>query len=96
MPVYFLAQVDIHDRAGYDRYQKMAGGSMAGVEAKVLAIDDQPGPLEGDWAGPRTVLIEFPDEAMFRKWYDSSAYKEAIKVRQAATHTNAVMLHGMG
>ena len=42
MPVYFIAQVDIHDQAGYDSYAQQAGASFAGLDAKVLAADDTP------------------------------------------------------
>ena len=95
MPVYFVAQVDIHDQAGYDAYAKQAGASFEGVDTKILAVDDAPTVLEGKWHGPRTVMMEFPDEATFRKWYDSPAYQEAAKLRWAATDSNAVLLKGM-
>jgi uncharacterized protein (DUF1330 family) len=96
MPVYFIAQIDIHDQAGYDKYAEQAGPSMVGIDAKPLAIDDHPVPLEGNWVGPRTVMLEFPDEAAFRKWYDSPAYQAAAKLRKAATTSNAILLHGLG
>ena len=63
MPVYFIAQVDIHDQAGYDSYAQQAGAACAGLDAKVLAADDTPEVVEGKWHGPRTVMIEFADEA---------------------------------
>ena len=96
MPVYFVAQIDIHDQAGYDSYTQRAGPSFEGIDAKVLAVDDTPEVLEGKWHGPRTVMMEFPDEAAFRKWYDSPAYQAAAKIRWAATDSNAVLLKGMG
>ncbi len=96
MPVYFLAQVEIHDQAGYDDYAQQAGPSFEAIDAKVLAVDDTPEVLEGKWHGPRTVMLEFADEAAFRKWYDSPAYQEAAKLRWAATDSNAVLLKGLG
>ena len=96
MPVYFVAQIEIHDQAGYDRYAQQAGPSFEGVGAKVLAVDDTPQVIEGKWSGPRTVMVEFPDEASFRKWYDSPAYQAAAKIRWAATDSNAVLLKGLG
>lgn len=99
MPVYFLAQVEIHDADGYDRYSAAAVGTAAILEdcgAKVLAVDDAPEILEGSWHGPRSVLMEFPSEEAFRSWYDSPVYQAAAKIRFAATHTNAVLVHGLG
>ena len=95
MSVYFVAQVEIHDQAGYDSYGQQAGPSMEGIDVNVIAVDDTPVALEGSWHGPRTVILEFPDEAMFRKWYDSPAYQEAAKIRWAATTTNAALIKGM-
>ena len=94
MPVYFIAQVDVHDRAGYDAYQEAAAKAPAhGV--KVLALDDTPVVMEGSWSGPKTVILEFDSEQELRAWYDSPAYRAAAKIRQGATTSNVVMVHGL-
>ena len=59
MPVYFIAQIDIHDQAGYDSYSQQAGPSFEGIDAKVLAVDDAPEIVEGKWHGPRTVMYVY-------------------------------------
>ena len=96
MPVYFIAQVDIHDQADYDSYAQQAAASFAGLDAKVLAADDTPEVVEGKWHGPRTVMIEFADAAEFHKWYDSPEYQQAAKTRWAATDSNAALVKGLG
>jgi len=96
VPVYFVAQVEIHDRAGYERYMQEAASAGAPEGMKVLAIDDQPTLLEGKWHGPRTVLLEFPSEGALRSWYDSPAYQSAAKHRWGATTSNAAVIHGIG
>ncbi len=95
MPVYFIAPIDIHDQAAYDSYSQQARASFEGTDAKVLAVDDTPEVVEGKWHGPRTVMLEFPDQAAFRTWYDSPAYQEAAKTRWAATDSNAVLVKGV-
>ena len=96
MPVYFVAQVEIHDRAGYERYMQEAAGAGAPPGMKLLAMDDQPTLLEGKWHGPRTVILEFPSEEAFRSWYDSPTYRAAAKLRWGATTSNAAVIHGVG
>jgi uncharacterized protein (DUF1330 family) len=96
MPVYFIAQVDVHDRAGYERYMQEAARGGAPAAMKVLAMDDRPTVLEGKWHGPKTVILEFVDEAAFRAWYDSPAYRAAAKIRWDATTSHAAMVHGLG
>jgi uncharacterized protein (DUF1330 family) len=95
MSVYFIAQVDIHDRAGYERYSQAAGAAPPPPGMKVLAMDDQPSVIEGKWHGPRTILLEFPSEAAFRAWYDSPAYQAAAKIRWAATDSNVAIVKGI-
>lgn len=95
MPVYFIAQVEIHDQAGYDAYQQAAAKApFEGV--KVLAMDEKPEIVEGSWAGPKTVILEFESEEKFRKWYDSPGYQEAAKIRWKATKSNVALVHGLG
>jgi uncharacterized protein (DUF1330 family) len=96
MPVYFVAQVDVHDRASYERYMQQAATAPAPAGMKLLAIDDRPTLLEGKWHGPRTVILEFPSEEAFRSWYDSPAYQAAAKLRWEATTSNAAVIHGVG
>ena len=61
---------------------------------RVLAVDDAPAVLEGDWHGQRAVIIEFEDEAAFRAWYDSPEDQKALKVRLKATDSRAALVHG--
>ncbi len=96
MSVYFVAQVEIHDADGYNRYSAAAASTLGDSGARVLAVDDTPEIIEGNWHGPRTVMMEFPSEESFRKWYDSAAYQEAAKIRIGATTSNAVLVHGLG
>jgi uncharacterized protein (DUF1330 family) len=95
MPVYFIAQVEIHDPAGYERYMREAGAAGVPPGMKLLAMDEKPTLLEGRWHGPKTIVLEFPDEAALRKWYDSPAYQAAAKTRWGATTSNVAVIHGM-
>ena len=95
MPAYFVALVDIHDRAGYERYMQEAAGAGMPTGMRVLAMDDKPTVLEGKWHGPKTIILEFPDEAALRKWYDSPGYQAAAKIRWAATNSNVAMVKGV-
>ena len=62
--------------------------------ATILAVDTEPEVLEGDWHGDQTVLLEFESVDAAREWYDSDAYQEAAKLRQAAADCNGVILSG--
>lgn len=95
MPVYFIGQVDLKDAEAYGRYMEAATPSVVAAGAKVIAADDHVEPIEGDWHGKRTVIMEFSDEAAFRAWYDSPEYQEAKKVRMPAANLHAALVHGL-
>jgi uncharacterized protein (DUF1330 family) len=92
--VIFAATIRIHDRARYQRYLDAYDEAFAGTGGEVLAVDDEPVRLEGSPLPGRIVLIRFPDEAAFRRWYGSDAYKRIVAHRHAAAGTDALLVHG--
>jgi uncharacterized protein (DUF1330 family) len=75
-------------------YGKLASQAMSG--ATLLSFDAKPQTLEGEWHGTQTVLLEFDSVEAARDWYESDAYQEAVKLRQAAANCNGVILSGLG
>jgi uncharacterized protein (DUF1330 family) len=94
MPAYFVAQLDIHDPQEYARYLEGTDSPLAAAGARVLAVDEAPEVLEGEWPYGRTVLIEFPSMGHLRAWYASPEYREIARHRHAAATGNAVAVHG--
>ncbi len=92
MPVYFVVQEELHDRDAMATYGEQARAAPS--PGKLLAVDDAPTVLEGDWHGERTVIIEFEDEAAFRTWYDSPEYQAALQIRLGATDSRGALVHG--
>ena len=85
---YIVITEDVKDPAGMGEYAKLAGKAMAG--ATLLSFDQKPQVLEGEWHGTQTVLLEFESVEAARDWYNSEAYQEAVKLRQAAADCNGV------
>jgi len=92
--VVFAATIRISDHAEYQRYLDAYDEAFAGTGGEVLAVDDAPLRLEGTPLPGRIVLIRFPDEAAFRSWYDSDAYKRIVVHRHKAAVTDALLAHG--
>ena len=61
---------------------------------KPLAIYGALDQLEGD-AVEGAVIIEFPDMAAARAWYDSPAYQAAVKFRHAGSKSKAFFIEGV-
>lgn len=50
--------------------------------------------IEGEWPGD-VVIIEFPDMAMARSWYDSSAYQELVPLRTRHLRGEVILVEGV-
>jgi len=97
MPAYCLFDVlEVTDNAALEQYRQ---GVLATVESqggRYLTVGGESLVVEGDWLPAFPVLIEFPDMARARAWYDGSDYRELKALRQRATRGNAVFIEGTG
>jgi len=95
MPVYVIAQITITDRARYGEYEAGFPEVFAKYRGELLAVDESPRLIEGEWPFTRTVLIRFPDEDEANRWYASPEYQAIARHRFAAARTNAVLVNGI-
>jgi len=96
MSVYAIAQLKITDRAAYDRYQAKFMGVMKLFQGRVLAADEKPQVIEGEWDRDKVVLLSFPDEKAFRDWAESPEYVEIAKDRKAGSEAVVLLVNGIG
>jgi len=95
MTVYAIAQLTITDRAAYNRYQSLFMSVMNRYKGRVLAADEHPQVVEGQWDREKLVLLSFPDEAAFREWADSPDYQEIAKDRKAGSTAVVLLVKGI-
>jgi uncharacterized protein (DUF1330 family) len=94
MRCYFLAQITISNKRLYAEYLARFDAIFNRYRGKVLAVDDHPGVLEGNWHHRRLVLIEFPNAHELRRWYGSKEYQELARLRRAASKADILLVHG--
>jgi uncharacterized protein (DUF1330 family) len=94
MSVYFVVNSTVTSFDKLDEYQKAVGPSLVGQDVKVLVSTNDSTTVEGTPAGARMVILEFPDNDAFRRWYYSDAYQAVINLRFAATDGFAVLAPG--
>lgn len=94
MSCYFIARIQIHDETEYARYLDQCDAVFARFSGRYLAVDETPVPLEGSPEAGRMVVIEFPDEAAFRRWYDSPEYRAILAHRLRGAHCTASLVRG--
>lgn len=97
MTVYAMAQLRIHDPEPYGRYMSRFLPVLAKYNGKLLAADDNPRVLEGQWWDRnKIVLMQFDDVAAFRAWAASPQYVEIAQDRKAGADAVVLLIKGIG
>lgn len=94
MSVLVIAQLRFTDVARYRAYQAAFPAVFATSGGTVLAADEAPQTLEGDWPFDKIVVMSFPNEATARAFIDSAAYRAISKDREAGAETVSIMARG--
>ena len=85
MPAYFVVNVDVHDRPGFETYVKGVIRTIKPHGGWILAA----GPaeqLEGEGeAADHNVIIRFPTTDHAKAWWDSADYREIVPIRLEST-----------
>jgi len=96
MSVYALAQLHIHDPEPYGRYMARFMPILEKYHGKLLAADEAPRVLEGQWWDRnKVVLMQFPDAAAFRAWATSAEYTEIAADRKAGADAVVLLIEGV-
>jgi uncharacterized protein (DUF1330 family) len=94
MPAYLIAHIEITDPAGYEEYRKRVLPVVTAHGGRFLARGGAITVLEGSWQPTRLVILEFPDMAALKSFYDSPAYGPLIELRNRAARSNLVAIEG--
>jgi uncharacterized protein (DUF1330 family) len=94
MDVYFIARIQVEDTEMYQHYLDSCDEIFARFNGKYLAVDESPIVLEGEWACSKVVLIRFPSETEFYRWYHSPEYQQILTHRLKAAKCDTVLIKG--
>jgi uncharacterized protein (DUF1330 family) len=95
MPAYILVDCEVTDAVRYENYKKLAPPAIAKYGGRYLARGGAATPIEGDWRPGRIVVLEFPDVATAKRFYDSPEYRAARAERAGAATMNMVLVEGL-
>ena len=95
MPAYVIADIEITNPKEYEHYRAMVPPTIAAFGGRFIARGGKIESLEGAWQPHRLIILEFPDAATARRWYDSAEYAEAKRVRQAHSRGSLVLVDGL-
>lgn len=94
MSSYFVALIDVHDRARYEEYLAGFDDVFARYSGQVVSVEDAPRVLEGTWPAARTVLIRFPSDRELLRWYESPEYQQLAHHRREASVAHIAIISG--
>lgn len=92
---YVIFTEAVSDADGYQAYLQKALPTVFESGGRPIVADDNPETIEGEWHGPRTVVLEFDSVQAARDWYDSSGYRAIVGERHASAEANAVIVSGV-
>jgi uncharacterized protein (DUF1330 family) len=92
--VYAIAQLKFTDRDAYDRYQAPFMEVFLRHSGTVLAADEAPQIVEGQWDREKVGLM-FPDESAFREWAESPDYQRISEDRRAGADTVVLLVQAL-
>lgn len=90
MPAVLIADIDVRDPETYARYRTANPEIVKKFGGRYLAVGGEVQVLEGDWVPRRTVIIEFPDMAAIRAFYESKEYAEVRGIRWQSADSRLV------
>ena len=92
---YVIAQAAVTNPEQYEGYKALAGAAVAKYGGKYIVRGGATHLLEGDWAPPRLVILEFDSVEQARRFYDSPEYQAARQQRQGAAQMNMLVVEGL-
>ena len=95
MPAYVIADVrGVRDRDALAEYRRRNTDAVANHGGRFVVRGGEAQLLEGSWDTLRMVVIEFPDTAAARAWWESEEYAPLKEMRRDASDTNIVLVEG--
>jgi uncharacterized protein (DUF1330 family) len=91
---YVIAHIRVRDAEGFEAFKRLSGEAIAAHGGRVLVRNPAPDHREGAAEG-MVVVVEFESLAAATAFYESDAYTEARRVREAASETDLVLVEGL-
>ncbi len=95
MPAYLIAEVEVTDPEGYAPYRAQTPGVIAAYGGRFVVRGGAVEPREGTPPAGRVVVIEFPDMAAARHFYDGPEYQAILPLRLAASRGRVYLVEGV-
>lgn len=94
-PSYFIAEVEIHDLAGFKPYAEQFAATLAPFGGRLLSFGEPIVPVEGiETTTARAAIVVFPSAQAGLDWFASPTYRKIAPLRHQSAHTRAFSVEG--
>jgi uncharacterized protein (DUF1330 family) len=94
MPVYLIADIEVHDPQRYAQYTDQAQGIIARHGGRYLVRGGTVTPLSGNWHPERVVVIAFDSIERLRACFASPEYRAIAPLRLESTTSRSIVIEG--
>jgi uncharacterized protein (DUF1330 family) len=94
-PYYIIFDVDIWDPARYATYMAKVRPALEAAGGRYLARGGALTTYEGDWNPPRIVLLEFPSQQAWERFYHGPEYAGIKAIREETSAGRMVGVEGL-
>jgi len=91
---YAIFNIKVTNPEDYKEYLQQVTAIAEQFGGKYIVRGGESTVIEGTWAHPRTVVIQFPSYEKALEWYHSEAYKPIRQIRLDNAETNAIIIQG--
>jgi len=95
MSAYFVVELEITNPTAMEPYRTAVGATIEQYGGRFLARAGATELIEGGPEPKRIVILEFPDKAAFRRWYDSPEYQKILPNRLENSSARAFIVEGV-
>jgi uncharacterized protein (DUF1330 family) len=95
MAAYLIANITVRDPARFEQYRAAVPAVIAQFGGRYLVRGGAVEAKEGAPGLNRLVILEFPDMAALRGFYDSAEYAPLLALRLAATEGTVALVEGV-
>ncbi|MFJ1643381.1 MULTISPECIES: DUF1330 domain-containing protein [unclassified Streptomyces] len=93
MPAYVIGNITTLETGDeLAEYRRRVGGTIEMYGGRLVIRGGNVDVFEGDWLPVHLTLMEFPDGASAREWFESPEYREIVELRRGGVQTQLVLL----
>ena len=87
-----IVDVEVTDPEAYKEYTSQVQATVEKYGGRFAVRGGRYETIEGSWQPARIVVLEFPDYARAKAWYDSAEYQAIVPLREKHARTNFLTL----